>query len=59
MHRHPLQDRVSDFDLKLLTIESETLSVPDEDYTAVVGGWWWLTKTQGVCTSLQLDRVSS
>lgn len=30
------QDRISDFDLKLMSIESEHLGIPDQEYSAVV-----------------------
>ena len=30
------QDRVSDFDLKLMSIESEQLGIPDQDYSAEI-----------------------
>lgn len=30
------QDRISDFDLKLMSIESEQLGIPDQDYSAEV-----------------------
>ena len=30
------QDRISDFDLKLMSIESEHLGIPDQDYSAEV-----------------------
>lgn len=36
MFESPKQDRVSDFDLKLMNIESEQLHIPDTEYSAVV-----------------------
>ena len=30
------QDRVSDFDLKLMSIESEHMGIPDQDYSAEI-----------------------
>jgi proliferating cell nuclear antigen len=30
------QDRISDFDLKLMSIESEHLGIPDQDYSAEI-----------------------
>lgn len=36
MFESPQQDRVSDFDLKLMDIESETLGIPDQEHGAEV-----------------------
>ncbi len=36
MFESPNQDRISDFDLKLMSIESEHLGIPDQDYSAEI-----------------------
>jgi proliferating cell nuclear antigen len=36
MFESPSQERISDFDLKLMDIESEHLGIPDTEYAAVV-----------------------
>jgi proliferating cell nuclear antigen len=36
MFESPSQDRVSDFDLKLMSIDSEHLGIPDQEYSAKV-----------------------
>ena len=33
---HAAEDRVSDFELKLMDIDSEQLGIPDTDYTATI-----------------------
>jgi proliferating cell nuclear antigen len=36
MFENPNQDRISDFELKLMSIDSEHLGIPDTEYTAIV-----------------------
>jgi proliferating cell nuclear antigen len=36
MFESPSQDRISDFELKLMSIDSEHLGIPDTDYTATI-----------------------
>ena len=36
MFESPNQDRISDFELKLMDIDSEQLGIPDTDYAATV-----------------------
>lgn len=36
MFENPNQDRISDFELKLMSIDSEHLGIPDTEYTAVI-----------------------
>ena len=34
MFEAPLQDRIADFELKLMDIDAEQLGIPDTDYSA-------------------------
>ena len=36
MFENPNQDRISDFELKLMSIDSEHLGIPDTEYTAII-----------------------